>query len=74
MEPGDERHRVRSSRNPVTITVERTDGGVEANARAWLRRGTRWKSKIDSDARPHQPRSDEQPEVHEEIARPPDIH
>ena len=31
MEPGDERHRVRSSRNPVTITVERTDGGVEAS-------------------------------------------
>src|SRR5438876_3893247 len=24
---------------------ERADGGVEANARAWLRRGTRWKSK-----------------------------
>ena len=43
---------------------------VDSDAEA----GTTFTLALPLDARPHQPRSDEQPEVHEEIARPPDIH
>ena len=112
---------------PVTITVERTDGGVEASvhnhgsllsredraqvfepfartrsaqtgsARGWglgltlvhacaeahggrvrvdsdAATGTTFTLELPLDARPHQPRSDEQPEVLAEIVRSPDIH
>src|SRR5438093_9504391 len=36
--------------------------------------GTTFTLELPLDARPHQPRSDELPEVHEEIARSSDIH
>ena len=112
---------------PVTITVRRTDGGVQASvhnygpmlsredqaglfepfartrsaqtgsARGWglgltlvhgcaeahggrvrvdsdAATGTTFTLELPLDARPYQPRSDEQPEVRKQIARSPDIH